>query len=226
MIQIRKDRLENNYYYHIYSRSIAKYIIFNDDSEFSRIVELFSLFQFANFDYEFSKFFRLTDKEKNGILTKLKEKNDKIVEIISYCIMPTHFHLILKQVSNDGISKYVSRSLNSYSRYFNTKHKRIGPLWSGRFKNVLVEDDEQLHHLTRYIHLNPTSAGLVEKPEDWMHSSYLEYIDKSGDKFSICDFREVIDIKPKSYVKFVNDQKGYQRKIGIIKSLIIEDYTG
>lgn len=226
MTQIRKDRLENNYYYHIYSRSIAKYIIFNDYSEFNRMVELFSLFQFANFDYEFSKFFRLTDKEKNVILNKLKERNDKMVEIISYCIMPTHFHLVLKQVRNDGISNYVSRSLNSYSRYFNTKHKRIGPLWSGRFKNVLIGDNEQLYHLTRYIHLNPTSAGLVEKPEDWIFSSYQEYTNKRDEKFDICNYGEVIDINPSSYTKFVNDQKEYQRKIGIIKSLIIEDYTG
>ena len=68
------------------------------------------------------------------------------------------------------------RLLNSYTRYFNEKIKRKGPLWEGRFKKVLVNSDEQLLHLTRYVHLNPVSAGIVEKPEDWPCSSYREYI--------------------------------------------------
>ena len=226
MTQIRKDPLENNHYYHIYSRSIAKYIIFNNCSEFDRIMDLFSLFRFADFDYEYSKFFRLTNKEKNAILTELNTKNKKLVEIVAYCTMPTHFYLILKQVIDKGISKYISRSLNSYSKYFNTKHERTGPLWTGRFRSVLIEDDEQLLHLTRYIHLNPTSAGLVKNPENWAHSSYLEYINNRDGKFNICNYKEIIDISPKAYIKFVSDRKEYQRKINLIKSLMIDDYTG
>lgn len=226
MAQIRKDSLENGYYYHIFSRSISKYVIFNNESEYSRMVESFSLFRFANFDYEYSKYSRLTDMEKFATLNNLKKRNDKLVEIVAYCIMPTHFHIILKQNTADGITKYISRSLNSYSRYFNTKHKRTGPLWTGRFKNVLVEDDEQMLHLTRYIHLNPISAGLVNNPKDWAFSSYSEYIRGDDNTDKICDYEGIIEMKPKAYVKFVDDQKQYQRKLGIIKGLLIDDYTG
>lgn len=226
MATIRKDPLKNDQYYHIFSRSIAKYVIFNNSSEFNRIVEIFSLFRFTDFDYEYSKYFRLTDKEKIATCTNLDKGNNKLVEIIAYCIMPTHFHLILKQIVNNGITKYMSRSLDSYSKYFNTKHKRVGPLWTGRFKNVLIEDDYQFIHLTRYIHLNPTSAGLVKKPQNWPHSSYFEFINPRNDNTKICNYQKVIDMDPKKYKKFVENQKDYQRKIGIIKNLMIDDYTG
>ena len=76
--------------------------------------------------------------------------------------------------------------LNSYSRYFNTKQKRKGPLWEGRFENVLIKTDEQLLHLTRYIHLNPVTAYLVDQAKDWQASSYNEYLENSDFNECIC----------------------------------------
>jgi putative transposase len=140
--------------------------------------------------------------------------------------MPTHIHLLLKQITDDGISKYMARVLNGYSRFFNIKHKRLGPLWSGRFKNVRVEDDEQFLHLTRYIHLNPTSAGIVEKPEEWENSSYIEYIRPKESQDSICNFKDLLQMTPKGYQKFVEDRKDYQKNISLIKHQMIDDYSG
>ncbi|MCM8826817.1 MAG: hypothetical protein NC904_04785 [Candidatus Omnitrophica bacterium] len=94
----------------------------------------------------------------------------------------------------------MSRVSNSYARYFNIKYGRRGPLWEGTFKNVLVNNDEQLLHLTRYIHLNPTTAFLVERPEDWSFSSYREYLDKED-----------------------KDKIGYQRDLEMIKHLVFEE---
>ena len=139
--------------------------------------------------------------------------------------MPTHLHLILKQITDGGISKYVSRVLNSYTRYFNLIHRRTGPLWSGRFKSVLVAENDQLLHLTRYIHLNPTSAGLVKKPDDWQFSSYKEYVHDKSVK-GICKFDNIIDLKSSQYKKFVADRQGYQKELSKIKQILIEDYTG
>jgi len=139
--------------------------------------------------------------------------------------MPTHIHLVLKQVVDNGISKFMAKVLNSYSRYFNCRHHRKGHLFEGKFKNVLVKDDEQMLHLTRYFHLNPTTAGLVKKPEDWFHSSYSEYIGKNKED-SICDFKEIISIKPAQYRKFVHDRIDYQKKLSLIKHLLIDDYSG
>lgn len=108
--------------------------------------------------------------------------------------------------------------LDSYTRYFNIKNKRKGPLWQGRFKSVLVENDEQLLHLTRYIHLNPTSDGLVNFPEDWFYSSYNEYLKRSDDK--ICNYSEHIYIDPEKYKEFVESRENYQKQLNVIKHLL------
>lgn len=222
-MQPRKDPLENGYYYHIYSRSIAKFEIFNSADDFHRIHDLLELLRFKGFDYRYSRYNTLSDSIRQSIRDSFNEDSPKIVDIVSYCIMPTHLHLLLKQNSDKGISIFISKVLNSYTRYFNLKHNRMGPLWSSRFKNVLVDRDEQLLHLSRYIHLNPVSAGLADSPEDWYGSSYNEYIGKAT---GICNFDKIIDITPGEYCKFVNDRKEYQRELSIIKSKLIDNYTG
>ena len=106
------------------------------------------------------------------ILGSLQQNANLLVKVVAYCIMPTHFHMILKQILPDGITNYLGRLLNGYSRYFNVKHHRTGPLWAGRFKNCLIFSNDHLLHLTRYIHLNPTLAGMVKDPVEWKFSSY------------------------------------------------------
>ena len=150
----------------------------------------------------------------------------RLVEIIAYCLMPTHIHLILRQILDKGITKYIGRVLNGYSKYFNAKHKRSGPLWTSRFKSVLISGDVQLLHLSRYIHLNPTSAGLAARPEDWKFSSYGEYVNRLDDNLGICRFDDIMEKNSKEYKKFVEDRKSYQRELSIIKSFLIDNYSG
>lgn len=226
MVQLRKDELTNGQYYHIYSRSIAKYIIFNKDNEFDRFIQLLDLYRFQKFGYKYSAFEKLDSSTQHEIVSNLRHGSDRIVSVVAYCIMPTHIHLLLKQNKTNGITNYMSKALNSYSRYFNTRHKRIGPLWAGRFKSVIVRDDQQLLHLTRYIHLNPTSAGLVERPNDWQQSSYQEYINKVGSKTALCETEDLFDISPSDYRKFVNSRRSYQRELAQIKGILIDNYTG
>jgi putative transposase len=220
----RKIPLVNGQYYHIYSRSIAKYVVFNNEDEYARFLELINLCRHENFTYKYSQFLELESLSQKTILKHLEEENSLLVEIVAYCIMPTHIHLLLKQVKDNGIVKFMLRVMSSYSRYFNQKHHRNGPLWTGRFKDVLVETDEQLLHLTRYIHLNPSSAGIVEDPFMWHFSSLKEYTVPSDGDF--CNFQQIIDMSPQGYKKFVLDQKSYQRDLAIIKNTIIDDYSG
>ncbi len=220
----RKDPLKNGQYYHIYSRSIAKFVIFNNTDDYVRMLDILDLYRFKEFSYKYSRYKRLDDSAQRAVTIHLKD-SPMLVKIISYCLMPTHLHLVLKQVTKDGISKYMARVLNSYSRYFNVSHQRTGPLWTGRFKNVLVKDNSQLLHLTRYIHLNPTSARIVKKPEKWHFSSYSEYID-SYQENGFCDFNGLFDFSPEKYKKFIDDRKSYQQEISQIKNILIDNYTG
>jgi len=225
MAQIRKEPLVNGEYYHIFSRSIAKFVVFNDDKDYQRMHQLISLCRHTKFDHKYSQFHRMIESSQNEIISILKNQDNYLVEIVAYCIMPTHIHFILKQKGDCGISKFISRILNGYSRYFNTKHKRTGPLWAGRFKSVLVYHDDQLLHLTRYIHLNPTSANLVDDLIDWQYSSYKEYISDDVDN-GLCNFKNIVDMSNTQYKKFVNDQKNYQKELSLIKYLTIDNYSG
>lgn len=221
----RKNQLENGQVYHIYSRSIADFKIFNAMNDYQRMLNLILFYQLEAPPTKYSEFIKLTSVQQFGFrkcLDSLAKEQDKIVQIIAYCLMPTHIHLILKQISDKGISIFMSNVLNGYTRYFNIKHHRKGPLWESKFKNVCVETDDQLLHLTRYIHLNPVTAYLVDNPGDWLPSSYLEYLSESNQK-EICQFNDLLEINPQEYARFVKDQISYQRDLAKIKELAIDN---
>lgn len=215
---MRKNPLVNENIYHIVNRSIAKYQVFNNDTDYARFINILDLYRFSDFIHKYSNFQALSPSNQKIIIKSVRENNKKIVNMVGYCLMPTHIHLILKQLTNGGISKYMGKVLNSYSRYFNLKHNRKGPLWQGRFRNIKVDTDEQLLHLTRYVHLNPTSADLVKNPKKWKFSSYNEYLNEV--RVKICDYQELLKIDLKEYKKFVLDRVDYQKKISKIKNLL------
>ena len=116
--------------YHVLNKSIAGYKIFNTDQEFHKFFETIIYYQ-AKRQLSFSDF--IERKNYQSKLTELLDPDrEKYVEIIAYCLMPTHFHFILKQAKDNGISKFLNDALNSYTRYFNAKYKRKGPLWEGK----------------------------------------------------------------------------------------------
>ncbi|MDB9514500.1 transposase [Kamptonema animale CS-326] len=98
------------------------------------------------------------------------------VDIIAYCLMPNHYHLLV-YLQNDDFSKLMQSFTLSYTKAINKRYQRVGSLFQGRFQAIHVDREDYLLHLTRYIHLNPVSAKIVEKAEDWEFSSYQEYID-------------------------------------------------
>lgn len=216
---MRQDLLVSDQIYHILNKSIAGYTIFNNDIEFLRMLNIMLYYQIECPQICYSRYLKLSQRDQELILLGNRNKQ-KIVKIIAYCFMPTHFHLILQQIITDGISKYIANIENSYSRYFNIRHKRQGHLWQGKFKNVLVDDDKQLLHLSRYIHLNPVTAGIVSDPADWQYSSYNEYLRHNDNRF--CDYNDILTIKPGIYKRFVLSQKDYQRELSIIKKHLTE----
>lgn len=219
-----EDTLITGEIYHIFNKSIAEYKILNDSADFLRLIETLRYYQKKKRKVlSFSHFYR--SQERLMQYPKGKEIIDQdrnIVNIIAYCLMPTHLHLIIRQLEEKGISIFMSNILNSYSRYFNIKHKRKGPLWEGRFKRILVENDEYLIHLTRYLHLNPVTAHLVDVPEKWLYSSYNEYLSNFSIDSRLCKYDDVLDIKPIAYKEFVEDRIAYQRELAKIRNLLLE----
>jgi len=97
-------------------------------------------------------------------------------ELICYCLMPNHFHLILKEVIERGISNLMLALQTSYAKAINKRYDRAGHLFQGTFKSIHIDRNEYLLHLSRYIHINPVEAGLLQRPEDWEFSSFRDYI--------------------------------------------------
>ena len=97
------------------------------------------------------------------------------VEIITYCLMPNHYHLLV-HLKTDDLSGLMQPFVLSYTKAINKRYERVGSLFQGRFKAIHIDRNEYLVHLSRYIHLNPVEAGLVRRPEDWEFSSYPEFI--------------------------------------------------
>jgi REP element-mobilizing transposase RayT len=112
------------------------------------------------------------------------------VDMLAYCLMPNHYHFLLKQLSTASLSQFIASVFNPYIQVINRQAGRRGPLFAGRFKDVLVDRDEYLIHLCRYIHLNPVEAGLVEHPEEWPFTNYLEWI---GEREGTLQDREFIN---------------------------------
>lgn len=220
MVIMRKVLLVEGGIYHIFTKSIAGFEIFKKTADYERMRGLLKYYQVENLPLKFSVFMELNDKE--SYYQKHFSGKEKLVEIITYCLMPTHLHLVLKQLKANGISTFIGNVLNGYTRYFNVKYGRKGPLWESRFKNVAVSTDEQLLHLTRYLHLNPATAGLVEEPEDWKFSSFREYVGKTQKEENLCDYFDHIEIDPKVYREFVCSRKDYQRELAKIKDLCFE----
>ncbi|MBN2484225.1 MAG: transposase [Candidatus Omnitrophica bacterium] len=214
--------LVNEGVYHVFTKSIAGFRIFNNLRDYMRIEGLILYYQ-NSINIRFSYRDRFT-RQKSSLVGGIESTNpeEKIVNIIAYCIMPTHLHFILKQLKEHGISAFMGKILNSYSKYFNTKYKRKGPLWEGRFKRVLVESDEQLLHLTRYVHLNPVTAGFINNPEDWSASSYREYVFRKFQKEKICQYQDLLAIKPTRYRQFVEGRISYQRQLAKIKDFLFD----
>ena len=205
--------------FHVCNKSIANFGIYKDPKNISRFLKAIDYLNNTKKNLSLTKYLRSIKNKKNQF-NLLIPKPNQIVKIIAYCLMPDHYHLLIKLLKDNSLSKYISDLENSFSRYFNIKFKRKGPIWQSRFRSVEITTDEQLLHVSRYIHLNPTTAELVKKPEDWRFSSYREYINNKKILKEI--MTEITINNPSRYEKFCEDQIDYQRKLKKIKKLILD----
>lgn len=203
--------------YHICNKSIANYQILSRSANAKRFLYTLDFYNSINLDKRLSDTIRENKYRYKNILLP---KKGALVKFFSFIIMPDHYHILIKALHDNVISRYISNVENSFTRYFNLKNKRKGPLWQSRFRMVIIETIEQLLHVSRYIHLNPTTARLVDKPEDWQYSSYREYINNSKILKNI--MTEITIKDPEKYKKFCEDQIDYQIKLKEIKRLLLE----
>jgi len=184
---MQKTKFVNNEIYHIYNRGVDKRKIFMDEQDHSRFIH--DLFEF-NDDNPAPKF----EFSEVGLPEIEKTPRNLIVEILAFCLMPNHFHLMLRQKSDNGITQFMRKLGTGYTNYFNQKYKRSGSLFQGIFKSTLIDQDAHFIHLPYYIHLNPLDLitpewrerelkdfGKAKKfLENYRWSSHLDYTGKKN----------------------------------------------
>jgi len=207
----RKEYRENSFY-HVYNRGVEKRTIFQDDQDYAIFLYLLKYF--------------LSPGQKDIIHPLVGLQGYQVkrprpmttlfgqVELHAFCLMPNHFHLFIRQISDHGMSELMQKIMTTYSMYFNKRYERVGHLFQGRYKAVMVDSGEYLLHLSRYIHENPlelpgmTRPGLVSYP----YSSYAYYLREKhafwlnvdyvlnffSEKQTYQDFVEDIDINSKN----------------------------
>lgn len=210
--------------YHVFNRSIIGSPVFSSFYEYSRFLGLLDFYHFLNTPLSFSHYSRLEKQERKKLFEDLRKQNLLNIEILAFCLMSNHFHLLVKQIADNGIKTVLSNIQNSYAKYFNTKHERFGPLFQPMFKAVRIENEEQLVHTSRYIHLNPTTSFLtkVEDLSSYQWSSLPYYLGQSSSKFVNKELIINLIGDFKKYQQFILDQAEYQQKLHLIQHLLLE----
>lgn len=210
--------------YHVYNRGIDHRPTYTDKREFDRAIETIKFYRLPHSPVRLSVFLAWAKERRERLVKELEERKERLVDILSYSLMPNHFHFLLRQKRENGIAKFMSNFQNSYTRYFNTRHRRTGPLFLDQFKAIRIETEEQLLHVSRYIHLNPYSSFVVKTFEElkkYPWSSLSQYL---GSQSRFCQTEIVKSyFKTKTaFEKFIFDQADYQRSLEKIKHLIFE----
>ena len=207
----------NGNLYHLYNRGVAKQRIFNNHYDYQRLLNTFAYYLDMSVTTKISE----VKKDKLAEILSKKPKKPRI-EIFSFCLMPNHFHLIVKQILNFGITNFMRYSLDSYAKYFNVKYDRVGPILQGKFKSKEIKTDEQFMHLSRYIDLNPLTSNLVSNPEEYDWSSFALYLSET--KTRLCQPKNILGYftSINEYNYFVKDFRDYIKSNEEISDLTFE----
>ena len=182
----RGDVFTQGQYYHIYNRGAGKGQIFFNEGNYEYLLVLVKRYY-----------------QKHG------------ATVIAYCLMPNHYHFLLRQDTVEPLSKFMQVLFNAYAQALNIQQERTGTLFEGRFRHKYVDKWEYLVTLCRYIHRNPVKARWVSRPEDWLYSNYQEWIGlRNGELVDKTFIRDHFP-NPEEYLAFVNDvedeKKSYEK---------------
>ncbi|MFA5777269.1 MAG: transposase [Parcubacteria group bacterium] len=221
---MEKPQFVEDQIYHIYNRGVEKRKVFLNKKDYFRFIH--DMFEFNDGNPVINNFNYLNcikNKKTIEVQPRCNKPRELLVEILAFVLMPNHFHFLLKQKQENGITKFMQKMGTGYTMYFNKKNERVGSLFQGRFKAVLIEKESHFIYLPSYIHLNSldlidyrgsTSIELEEKLEfleNYRWSSYPDYVGHKN--FPSITSRD-------QYLGFFGGQDGYKNEI---KRLLKED---
>jgi len=223
---MRLEDFQNGCFYHVYSRGVNKGLIFFDDLDRSRFCESLCLFNDATYmssGNPLDRSFRLS------ILTGFEDRREPLVRLLAYCLMDNHFHLLVQQVLNHGVSKFMHKLQMGFVKYINLRHKRSGPLFEVPFKVQTIDRESQFEHIPRYIHLNaldregiPWRDGVVSDwnlawncLEKYRWSSHMAYL-AGEQEFPVVDMAAVEETMPDVLKNYPNYLRGWSQRSAVL----------
>jgi putative transposase len=241
---MRKTIFANGEYYHIYNRGTDKREIFSSDEDYFKFLRCLREFNDAS-TFEQRMFLKniaqssmKVSKELSSCtqeLSSLEKSSDqdlpKLVEIVAYCLNPNHFHLILKQLEEDGIKTFMHKIGTGYTNYFNSKNERSGSLFQGPFKAVHIDPNEYLLYLSAYVngnhfihvHENADSKRSLAPWEAWPYSSFPDYAGKR--KGTLCNMEIILEqfSDVKNYEDFAREHMLQMREKKEFAKLLLDE---
>lgn len=217
----RRHPFINNYIYHIFNKTIDGKRIFTNEKICDTFLEVIRYYRSNESYLRYSKYRELHKELKLNLMNKIENKNTFRISLLAFTLMPTHYHLILKQNQQNGISFFMSQIQNSLTRFYNLKEGRKGSIFLQTFKSKLIESEAQFKHTTRYVHLNIFSGGLIKELTDIVNypfSSFNEYVCPAGKILSEPDYAlSMFDNNRERYKKFVFDNAEQQKMLEFCK---------
>ncbi len=140
--------------FHVYNRGVDRQVIYRSDKFYTKFLDFVNHFL-----------------------------NPAEASIMAFCLMPNHFHMLIKQLKAFGISAFMEAVCGEYAKHVNHSLSRTGHLFEGRYRMKVAREDDSCLQIARYIHLNPSNAGLVKNPEEWIYSSCGSYVGKPAQSF-------------------------------------------
>lgn len=189
----RRIPFRSNHFYHIYNRGINQDLIF---------------FSPDNYHY-FQRLLRRNIGRYH-------------IAVVAYCLLPNHYHLLLRPRKDDNLSQFINSLFGSYTQAVNKQQGRLGPLFQGRFHAILVDKEEYLIHLARYIHLNPVTSGLSTAAHEWPYSNYVDVVTHREGDFKDTTLVPERFSSGEEYRKFVKDHSRDRSEMEGLEGYLLE----
>ena len=191
-------------YYHVYNRGVEKRLIFLDDQDYTVFLGILKKYLTGE----------ASNKQNRHIFKSFQGK----ISLLAYCLMPNHFHLLFYQSNEENITDLMRRVCTGYVMYFNHRHQRVGGLFEGIFRASRVDADGYLHHISRYIHLNPDDY------KNWAYSSYSVYMGAKKTKWVNTEpILGLFNNDRKEYQEFLDDYVDTKAELAILKHQLAND---
>ncbi len=184
---MQREKPVNNEIYHVYNRGVEKRKIFLTENDYLRF--LHDLYEFN--DTAPAVYFHKKPQHFKSCevgLRKVAQKRDLLVEIYSFTLMPNHFHLMLKQIREGGVTEFMRKIGTGYTNYFNLTQERVGSLFQGKYKSVRIDNHAHFLHLPFYIHSNPLSLEFSDWQEKGIDADEAIKFLESYKWSSFCDY--------------------------------------